>query len=65
MNNIWQFPQGGIDENESEEEALLRELEEEIGTREVEIIASYAIIGYFSLSIISVKYLKSRFRFQI
>ena len=37
--NAWQFPQGGIDEGESEEEALLRELKEEIGTDEVEIIA--------------------------
>ena len=27
----WQFPQGGIKENESAEEALYRELEEEVG----------------------------------
>ena len=39
MKDIWQFPQGGIDENESASEALLRELKEEIGTDEVEIIA--------------------------
>ncbi len=37
----WQFPQGGIDEGESPEEALFRELKEEIGTDEVEIIAEY------------------------
>ena len=37
----WQFPQGGIDEGESPKEALLRELKEEIGTDEVEIIAEY------------------------
>jgi putative (di)nucleoside polyphosphate hydrolase len=37
--DAWQFPQGGIDEGESEEEALLRELKEEIGTNDVEIIA--------------------------
>ena len=41
MNNIWQFPQGGIDKDESARVALLRELKEEIGTDEVEIIASY------------------------
>lgn len=41
MNNIWQFPQGGIDKDESARVALLRELREEIGTDEVEIIASY------------------------
>lgn len=38
---IWQFPQGGIDKGESASKALLRELKEEIGTDEVEIIASY------------------------
>lgn len=27
----WQFPQGGIDEGESAEETLLREVEEEVG----------------------------------
>ncbi|WP_024790068.1 RNA pyrophosphohydrolase [Lebetimonas sp. JH292] len=37
--DAWQFPQGGINEGESEEEALLRELKEEIGTNEVEILA--------------------------
>ena len=36
----WQFPQGGVNEGESEEEALFRELKEEIGTRDVEIIRS-------------------------
>jgi len=41
VENAWQFPQGGIDEGESAKEALYRELEEEIGTRDVEIIAEY------------------------
>lgn len=41
MDNIWQFPQGGIDEGESAKAALFRELKEEIGTDEVEIIAEY------------------------
>ena len=41
MRKGWQFPQGGIDENETPREALLRELKEEIGTDEVEIIAEY------------------------
>ncbi len=35
----WQMPQGGIDEGEDPRQAALRELEEEIGTRNVEIIA--------------------------
>ena len=41
LNGIWQFPQGGIDEGESSEEALFRELKEEIGTELVTIIAEY------------------------
>ena len=41
IRRAWQFPQGGIDEGESPEEALMRELMEEIGTNEVEIIAQF------------------------
>lgn len=38
FHTTWQLPQGGIEENETAEEAVLRELDEEIGTREVEIL---------------------------
>ena len=41
MDDVWQFPQGGIDENENPKSAILRELEEEIGTKDVEFIATY------------------------
>ena len=41
LTDVWQFPQGGIDEGENVEEALFRELEEEIGTKEVKVIAEY------------------------
>lgn len=34
----WQMPQGGINEGEDPEAAALRELEEEIGTRNVRIV---------------------------
>ncbi|MBE9605221.1 RNA pyrophosphohydrolase [Acetobacteraceae bacterium H6797] len=35
----WQLPQGGMDEGEEPREAVMRELEEEIGTDKAEIIA--------------------------
>jgi putative (di)nucleoside polyphosphate hydrolase len=41
VEDAWQFPQGGIDEGESAKDALFRELKEEIGTDEVDIIAQY------------------------
>ena len=41
VENAWQFPQGGIDDGETPKEALFRELKEEIGTNEIEIIAEY------------------------
>ena len=39
--DAWQFPQGGVQQNESPEEALLRELNEEVGLdpEDVEIVA--------------------------
>lgn len=39
--SVWQFPQGGIDDGETPQDALLRELREEIGTDQVEIIAEH------------------------
>ena len=39
--DIWQFPQGGIDEGEEVKEALFREMEEEIGTKDAQIISEY------------------------
>ncbi len=41
IKDVWQFPQGGIDEGESAKEALFRELKEEIGTDKVEILSKY------------------------
>jgi putative (di)nucleoside polyphosphate hydrolase len=37
----WQMPQGGIDDGEDARTALLRELEEEIGTRNVDILREH------------------------
>ena len=39
ITEAWQMPQGGIDENEEPLEAALRELEEEINTANVKILA--------------------------
>lgn len=36
--NSWQFPQGGVDSGESNNEALKREVKEEIGCEQFEII---------------------------
>ena len=36
--NLWQMPQGGIDQGESAEEAAFRELEEETGSKNAKII---------------------------
>ncbi|MDR2906048.1 MAG: RNA pyrophosphohydrolase [Helicobacteraceae bacterium] len=41
IKGTWQFPQGGIDDGEDPQTALFRELGEEIGTSEAEIIAEY------------------------
>ena len=41
MTGIWQFPQGGIDDGETPREALKRELKEEIGTDDVDVLSEY------------------------
>jgi len=38
----WQMPQGGIDKDETPREAALRELHEEVGTDQAEILAETA-----------------------
>ncbi|WP_207539323.1 RNA pyrophosphohydrolase [Sabulicella rubraurantiaca] len=37
----WQLPQGGMDEGEDPAVAVMREMEEEIGTRNAEILAEH------------------------
>ena len=38
IDDAWQFPQGGVQNNESDEEALIRELYEELGTKSFKIL---------------------------
>jgi putative (di)nucleoside polyphosphate hydrolase len=45
----WQMPQGGIDEGEAPFECALRELMEEIGTNNAELIAESADWYYYDL----------------
>ncbi|MCK5041965.1 MAG: RNA pyrophosphohydrolase [Sphingomonadales bacterium] len=45
----WQMPQGGIDDGEDYATTALRELEEEIGTRNVEVIAQTTGWLYYDL----------------
>ena len=49
--NAWQFPQGGIQANESPEQALFRELDEEVGLKpeHVEIIGCTQHWLYYQL----------------
>jgi putative (di)nucleoside polyphosphate hydrolase len=45
----WQMPQGGIDAGESPRKAVMRELEEEIGTAKADIIAESQDWLYYDL----------------
>jgi len=38
---IWSFPQGGIDQHEDPRDAIKRELSEEIGSDQIEILEEY------------------------
>ncbi|MFV0481980.1 MAG: RNA pyrophosphohydrolase [Campylobacteraceae bacterium] len=42
IKDAWQFPQGGIDKGENADDALFRELKEEIGTKKIEVVARYS-----------------------
>ncbi len=42
--NHWQFPQGGVDEGETQIKALFRELREELGTNQLKILKKSAEI---------------------
>lgn len=45
----WQMPQGGIDPEETPETAVLRELEEETGTRQARIIGRHPDLHVYDL----------------
>ena len=47
--SYWQMPQGGVDEGEELEQAALRELLEEVGTDEAEVVAQNKEWIYYNL----------------
>jgi putative (di)nucleoside polyphosphate hydrolase len=47
--DAWQMPQGGIEPGETPQEAALRELREEIGTNDVEILAESSRWFYYDV----------------
>ena len=51
FSDAWQMPQGGIDEGEEPLVAALRELKEEVGTNDVEIISQTKDWVYYDLPV--------------
>ncbi|MEK7125850.1 MAG: WecB/TagA/CpsF family glycosyltransferase [Patescibacteria group bacterium] len=41
-NEHWQLPQGGVDDDESEEQAVLREMREEVGATNLKIVGKHS-----------------------
>lgn len=47
--NIWQMPQGGVGKGETLEDAILRELMEEIGTNNIKILRQSKYNRYYKI----------------
>lgn len=47
--DAWQMPQGGIDVGEDEDKAMLRELQEETGIKDVKILSKSPEYFYYNL----------------
>lgn len=47
QDNEWDTPGGGVEENETPEQAILRELEEELGTNKFEIVTKSKTIDHY------------------
>lgn len=65
IQSAWQMPQGGIDEGEDPKTAALRELLEEIGTNQVELIAESKDWFYYDIpDDLQGKYLHAKYNGQ-
>lgn len=64
--NWWKFPQGGVDEGETEKEALKRELREELAIKKIKIIGTSKYTNTYDWpeNVVIKKNLKWRGQFQ-
>lgn len=62
--NYWKFPQGGVGENETEKDALKRELIEEIGTDKFKIIGKSVNTNQYDWNDYSIKKADFKWRGQ-
>jgi len=60
IDDAWQFPQGGVDKGEKEDDAIVRELFEELGTKSFKIISKMDK----QLKYIFPFYLKEKYQFN-
>ena len=60
IDNAWQFPQGGVEDKENEDDAIIRELFEEIGTKNFKIVSKMDK----SIKYIFPYYLREKYKFD-
>ena len=62
--NFWKLPQGGIDDDEKKETAILRELNEELGTDKFNIIKHFPFTRQYDWDEENLKFANFRWRGQ-
>ncbi len=62
--NFWKLPQGGIDSEERKTSAIMRELEEELGTNEFKIVKPFPFKHQYDWDQASIELADSAFRGQ-